>query len=321
MALEPSLIARLKRCVGLDWTPVSHGERLISGLGGLCGIAMIWLVSTDVLDLQGATLIVASMGASAVLLFAVPHGPLSQPWNLVVGHAVSALIGVAVAKLIADPLLAGPVAVGLAITAMYYLRAIHPPGGATALTAVAGGASVHELGWLFVLEPVLLNVVVILFVGVLFNAFFPWRRYPLGLFKRLAGPPPEARDDGAGLSAGDLRHAMRSLNVYVDVSEEELCRIFRLASAHQQSARIEHERIRPGRYYSNGEFGDAWAVREVLDAKGAADPAEDLLIFKVSAGRERYSTGMCSRQEFAHWAHYEVERRESQWHRIDMADG
>ncbi|MFX8373896.1 HPP family protein, partial [Acinetobacter baumannii] len=80
-----------------------------------------------------------SMGASAVLLYAVPHGALSQPWAVLAGHAVSAVAGVAAARNISDPALAAAVAVGTAILAMHYLRAIHPPGGATALTAVVGG--------------------------------------------------------------------------------------------------------------------------------------------------------------------------------------
>jgi CBS-domain-containing membrane protein len=118
------------------------------------------------------------MGASAVLLFAVPHGQLSQPWPVFGGHLVSALIGVASAKLVAPPLLAAAVAVALAISAMYYLRCIHPPGGATALTAVAGGETVHALGFHYVLTPVLLNVLIILAVALLFNFPFSWRRYP-----------------------------------------------------------------------------------------------------------------------------------------------
>jgi CBS domain-containing membrane protein len=99
------------------------------------------------IDLEGAALIVASMGASAVLLFAVPHAPLSQPWPLIGGHVVSALVGVICAKVILNAPLAAALAVSLAIGSMHYFRCIHPPGGVTALTAVIGGASVDSLDY------------------------------------------------------------------------------------------------------------------------------------------------------------------------------
>jgi CBS-domain-containing membrane protein len=174
----------LKHDIEFNTRQVGHIERWISGLGGLAGLTGVVIISQAHLSQAGAVGLVASMGASAVLLFAVPHGPLSQPWPVMGGHLVSAIIGVAVGKLIADPVLAAPVAVGLAIGSMHYLRCIHPPGGATALSAVVGGASVHQLGFHYVIEPVFYNALVILMVALLFNYPFAWRRYPLVLAKR-----------------------------------------------------------------------------------------------------------------------------------------
>ncbi|VEA74072.1 HPP family [Serratia rubidaea] len=82
---------------------------------------------------------VAPMGASAVLLFAVPASPLAQPWSIVGGNLVAALIGVSCGKLIGDPGLACGVAACLAIGVMFKLRCLHPPSGAVALTAILGG--------------------------------------------------------------------------------------------------------------------------------------------------------------------------------------
>lgn len=155
-----------------------HLEKWISTVGGLIGLAGVLAISNAQLGLHGAASLVASMGASAVLLFAVPHGALSQPWPVFGGHLVSAVVGVACAKAIPDPVIAGPVAVGLAIGAMHYLRCIHPPGGATALSAVVGGPTVLQLGFQYVITPVLLNVTTLLLVAFVFNAPFAWRRYP-----------------------------------------------------------------------------------------------------------------------------------------------
>ena len=148
----------VRRFAGIGANSSGHLEKWISGAGGLTGILGVMLVSQTYLGLSGSAGLVASMGASAVLLFAVPHGPLSQPWAVFGGHLVSAVIGVTYVKLNAQPFIASALAVALAISAMYYLRCIHPPGGATALTAVAGGDAVHALGFHYVLTPVLLNV-------------------------------------------------------------------------------------------------------------------------------------------------------------------
>jgi len=177
-------------------TPASHTEKSVSALGGFVGILCIFIISQWAVGTNAAALIVASMGASAVLLFAVPHGPLSQPWSVVGGHIVSAIVGVTCAKLIANEVLAASLAVGAAIGVMYYLRCIHPPGGATAISAVIGGEAVHELGYQYVFTPILINVLVILLVAIIFNYAFVWRRYPAFLHRHYAPPAlssPEAR--------------------------------------------------------------------------------------------------------------------------------
>jgi len=129
--------------LGVGLTHVGHGERFIAVAGALLGIALYWGISIQVVGPESATLIVASVGAGAVLLFAVPHGVLSQPWPAIGGHLISAIIGVSCVQWIEIPWLAA--AVGLAVLAMHYARCLHPPGGATALVAVIGGADIHAL--------------------------------------------------------------------------------------------------------------------------------------------------------------------------------
>ena len=167
------------------------------------------------------------MGASAVLLFAVllfavPHGALSQPWPLVVGHVASAVIGVTCARFISSTELAAAVAVGVSIGAMHQFGSIHPPGGATALSAVTGGPAVRDLGYGFVLRPVALNVAIILTVAVVFNYAFRWRRYPAGLV-HLPGDEPATEQ-----SHDEVVAALRSLDSFIDVTEDDLRRIVRL---------------------------------------------------------------------------------------------
>lgn len=189
----------LLRWSGVGRDSASLLERAVSAIGGMVALVAVLGISQVSLGLHGAATLVASMGASAVLLFAVPHGPLSQPWSVFGGHMVSALAGVWCAQVIEQPLFAAALAVGLSIAAMHSLRCIHPPGGATALSAVVGGDAVHQLGFQFLLTPVMLNLVTILLVAVLFNAPFAWRRYPAAWAgpaqARTAGSPRPGSDD------------------------------------------------------------------------------------------------------------------------------
>ena len=57
-------------------------------------------------------------------------------------------------------------AVGLAIGAMHQLKCLHPPGGATAFTAVMGGDAIHKLGFQFVIFPVLINAVLMVLLAL-----------------------------------------------------------------------------------------------------------------------------------------------------------
>ncbi|RVD70880.1 hypothetical protein EN751_18360, partial [Mesorhizobium sp. M4A.F.Ca.ET.029.04.2.1] len=133
-------------------------ERLLACIGATIGIALTGVISG--LAMGGGphvALLVAPMGASAVLLFAVPASPLAQPWSITGGNSISALVGVTVAHFVHDPVIASGLAVALAIAAMSFTRCLHPPGGAAALTAVLGGPAVVSAGFLFPFVPVALN--------------------------------------------------------------------------------------------------------------------------------------------------------------------
>lgn len=218
-------MADLKAWLGVELDEVSWWEKAVSVVGGAVSIFTILLVTHHVLGLEGAPILVASMGASAVLLFAVPHGALSQPWPVLGGHVVSAVIGVTCARFIGNQELAAACAVGLSIGAMHQFKFIHPPGGATALTAVIGGTAVHSLGYSFVWRPVLLNVVIILSVAVLCNLPFAWRRYPARLARRA-----DVVVDHAEPTHDEVIAALRSLDSFIDITEDDLRRLFHVLS-------------------------------------------------------------------------------------------
>lgn len=158
---------------------VSNSEMLWSWIGGFLGIAAVAWVNQLFFEGTDLTLMIGSFGASAVLAYGAVRSPLAQPRNLVGGHVVSALVGVAAWKLLhQDPWLAQAVAVATAIALMHATKTLHPPGGATALIAVIGSDAVHELGFFYVLVPATLGPLLLLLVALLVNNIPQSRRYP-----------------------------------------------------------------------------------------------------------------------------------------------
>ena len=205
---------------------VSRREIALGALGALLGLgSAAWLSHHMLAGLN--PWFIAPMGASAVLLFAVPSSPLAQPWSIVGGNLVAALIGVTCARWVPDLALAGALAGSLAIVAMFSLRCLHPPSGAVALTAVLGGPAVRGLGYAFVLWPVAIDSLLLLMAALLFNVSAR-RRYP----HRAPAPapthltrdaPPSAR---VGLSLQDLHAALEARGELLDVSEDDLQELF-----------------------------------------------------------------------------------------------
>ncbi len=172
-------------------------------------------------------LIVAPIGASAVLLFAVPTSPLAQPWSIIGGNTISAFVGLAVTQFVDDPALAIGLGVALAIAAMSVTRSLHPPGGAAALTAVLGGSAVAKWGLLFPLVPVALNSCLLVGLGILFHKLSR-RKYPHVV---AAAPvnkhstedlPPSVR---MGIREEDIDRALLALDESFDIDRNDLGRL------------------------------------------------------------------------------------------------
>ena len=158
----------------------SLSEILLSWLGGIIGISTLAFLNDQFMAGTGRVLLIASFGASAVLIFGAIKSPLSQPRHLVGGHIISAIVGVTVFKLMPSSCmwLAAGISVGTAIGVMHATKTLHPPGGATALIAVVGGAKIHELGYYYVLMPAGAGAIIFLVIALIFNNIPKTRRYP-----------------------------------------------------------------------------------------------------------------------------------------------
>ncbi|PPC94585.1 MAG: hypothetical protein CTY33_03260 [Methylotenera sp.] len=207
-----------------DPVTVNYIERTRACLGAFFGIVLTsvvtyWIVGPDI----SLPLLMAPIGASAVLLFAVPSSPLAQPWSIIGGNLVAAFFGVSCALLIREPVIAAAFALSLAIAGMFALRCLHPPSGAVALTAVLGGQAIHELGYSFILFPVGVNSLLLLLVAIVFNNATR-RTYPHVAVKpaeshRTTDIPPEMR---FGFTAEDLNEVLKEYNQVLDVSRDDL---------------------------------------------------------------------------------------------------
>ena len=172
----------------------------------------------------------APLGASAVLVFALPAGPLSQPWAVLAGNTFSAVVGVALvnagAGWVPAPVLAAAAA-ALAVLLMLATRCLHPPGGAVAVLAVVSGVS----QWGFVLLPVALNSLLLLAAGVAYNRA-TGRPYPL------VHAPAAAPGTTPRFTDADLDRVLARQDQVVPMSREELLPLLEAAETEAHRRRL-----------------------------------------------------------------------------------
>ncbi|KVG05230.1 HPP family protein [Burkholderia vietnamiensis] len=197
-------------------------ERMRSCTGALVGIATVGVTMRLLPGVPGLVpLLVAPMGASAVLLFAVPASPLAQPWSIVGGNLVAATVGVACAQWITDPITAAALAVALAIGGMFALRCVHPPSGAVALTAVLGGPAIHALGFGFVVVPIALQSAILLSAALVYHAL-TGHRYPHGGVRADAQSQAGGAAPRGGFTRADLDAVLKRRGEWLDVDPDDL---------------------------------------------------------------------------------------------------
>jgi CBS domain-containing membrane protein len=225
--------------MALSFKPIlagaDFGRRILACAGAAIGIGLTCLICA-LAPLPAAALpaIVAPLGASAVLVFAVPASPLAQPWPVIGGNMLSALIGITAARYLPGTALAAGVAVGGAILVMSLTRSLHPPGGAAALTAVIGGDAVREAGFAFALSPVALNSVVLVVAAIAFH------RLTRGTYPHGSPQPARIRavQTAAGIEPGDVDAALKDMHEDFDIAREDLDLLIASAQAHARARRL-----------------------------------------------------------------------------------
>lgn len=212
-------------------------SRILCSIGAFAGILAAAIITYACTNAVGSSfMLIAPVGASAVLAFVVPSSPLAQPWSVVGGNCVSALLGALAAYMVPSIGIASALAVATAILAMTLTRSLHPPGGACALVMVL---AFHENSGQVagLLASLLINSVVLVIVAWVFHRI-AGRTYP----HRAAEAVSVARSEDL-LHPDDLRAALADLGEAFDVTSGDLDAIFRRAQAHRE------ERLRQARFW------------------------------------------------------------------------
>lgn len=179
--MPKSRTIRKARYIIYRQTIVKPLDHLWTFLGGFIGIGLIGYLQQMQFTQFDTVFLIGSFGATAVLIYGATNSPLAQPRNLIGGHVISAIIGVSVAHFITEPnllWLACALSVALSIVAMQITKTVHPPGGATALIANIGSVKIKSLGFMYVLNPVLSGVLILLLIALLVNNISKHRTYP-----------------------------------------------------------------------------------------------------------------------------------------------
>lgn len=230
---------------------VDARERWRGALGAAIGILITALVGHVAARHFGVPAwIVAPMGASAVLVFAVPASPLAQPWAVLGGNTLSALFGVLCTTWFGGNEWSAAIAVGGAIAMMFALRCLHPPGGASALLMVVAGITDPH----YALMPVLVNAVLLTAVGIAYNRA-TGRRYP----HAQRSPQPSQTQD-------DLDAVLARYNQVLDISRDDLQALLEQTRTEGYQRRLSELRCRDvmSRDVVTVEFGtslqEAWTL-------------------------------------------------------------
>jgi CBS domain-containing membrane protein len=168
------LLKRYLFYLGGDQPQVPWRERIRSVFGAFIGLMLVLTMAKFLGEIGGLDeWLMASLGASALLVFALPQSPMAQPWAVIAGNTLSAVVGIATVHLVSEPLLAMPLAASLSILGMFVLRCLHPPAAAVALIAVLG----HVMHYRYAFFPVMVDSFLLVLAGAVYSNL-TGKRYP-----------------------------------------------------------------------------------------------------------------------------------------------
>ncbi|MBC2657531.1 HPP family protein [Pseudomonas sp. MSSRFD41] len=222
------------------WKPAAINTRPLEWSRAALGMALgtlfsVWFCA-QVFGMPVAVHLIGPLGASAVLLFAVSSGALAQPWSILGGYLCAAVMALLVAQVLGRSLGSACLAAGMAVVLMCWLRCLHPPAGAVALTLVLADPDSIALGWLE-LGPVMLAAASLLASALAYNNLTR-TRYPKGPSEPPAVLVPASATDSLAITAADLKLALEEMEEFFDVTPEDLEQLVHASEAHARRRSI-----------------------------------------------------------------------------------
>ncbi len=242
-------------------------DRLLTLLFAFVSMLILAWVGQKFISPSANPVLLASMGASTIMLLVIPNSPLAQPYAFTMGHLGAALIGVMCAQYAPTTSIAAGCAVSISLIFMFVFNCLHPPGGATAMVPVIM-APEHILQLDYIIYPVLINVVTLLILAWGINRYILKRNYPTSSLKKAVDHHSSDASplERLGISNQDLHNALENFNAYLDITEEDLAKIYTSAQANAYTRKFSELRCKDimSVDVKTVEFGteleDAWAL-------------------------------------------------------------
>ena len=204
-------------------------ERIKVAVTAFITLFMVVTVSLQIQNEEAVIILIGSMGASSVILFALPTSPLAKPWCFIVGHSLSATIGFVLTFFIHDFALLAGATIALVLMAMYIFECMHPPAAATAL--IPALASQHMAIDIQILYPIMINIAVFFVMSQLLNRLIMRRKWskPLPSYDPVHLHHDQTPLKRLGLQKEDLMVAINRFDTVLAVSEQDLDHIYQEA--------------------------------------------------------------------------------------------
>ena len=146
------------------WAP------LLSGVGAAVTIGILAFITYQT---ELGLWLLASFGATVVIVFGYHDNPFAQPKNIFFGHLLSALVGILFTTFFGVSFITIGLAVGIAVMLMMVFKVAHPPAGGNPIIVMIGGVSFE-----FLLFPVMAGTITIIIGGIIYNRLILKRNYP-----------------------------------------------------------------------------------------------------------------------------------------------
>ncbi len=157
-------------CVAFMALRFRKSQVFAASIGGAAAVAALAYAAKS----WESLMLLGSFGASALLVFALPDGHLSQPRSVIGGHLSASIIALLCLACFGPEWWAVGLATGVAIGVMMLTRTLHPPAGANAIIVFLAKPSP-----VFLLSSTMIGATSLVVLAILYHRALGRQKYPL----------------------------------------------------------------------------------------------------------------------------------------------